>query len=113
MAGLAELQEALAAFYDERDWRQFQTPKDVAAALSVEAGELQELFLWLSHAEQQRVLKERHTELRQELADVMINCLNLARLGGVDLETAVREKLMLLERRYPAAKVRGRVIPHG
>lgn len=107
-----ELQQLLDAFYDERDWRRFQTPKDVAAALAVEAGEVQELFLWLNDAGQDRVLRERKAALASELADVLINCLNLARLGDVDLDGAVRMKVAELAKKYPAADVAGKVIPH-
>ena len=112
MAGFAELQDLLDAFYAERDWRQFQTPKDVAAALAIEASELQQLFLWLEPAEQQRVVRERGEEIAQELADVVVNCLNLAYLADVDLERSVREKLRLLTDKYPAATARGQVAPH-
>jgi dCTP diphosphatase len=101
VAGFAELQKALAAFYDEREWRAFQTPKDIAASLAIEAAEIQELFLWLDTLQQQQVLVDRKVELRRELADVMINCLNLAFLGEIDLEFAVREKLALLEEKVP------------
>jgi len=112
MPGFAELQDLLDAFYAERDWRQFQTPKDVAAALAIEASELQQLFLWLEPAEQQRVVRERGEEIARELADVVINCLNLAYLADVDLERSVREKLRLLADKYPAATARGQVVPH-
>ncbi len=112
MSGFAELQGLLESFYAARDWRQFQTAKDVAAALAIEASELQQLFLWLEPGEQQRVIAERRDEIAQELADVVINCLNLGYLAGVDLEQAVREKLVLLADKYPAAAVRGKVVSH-
>ncbi len=112
MAGFAKLQDELERFYTNREWRQFQTPKDVAASLAVEASEVQELFLWLDVEGQQRVLDERREELKRELADVIINCLNLARLGDIDLDVAVREKLTLLAEKYPTDTVRGTVVPH-
>ena len=112
MAGFDELQRLLVSFYDERDWRQFQTPKDVAASLAIEAGEVKELFLWLGPSEQQRVLDGRKAELEDELADVVINSLNLAFLAGIDLDAAVRSKLTDLADRHPADEVRGEVIPH-
>jgi dCTP diphosphatase len=112
MSEIAALQEALEHFYASREWRQFQTPKDVAASLAVEASEVQEFFLWLEMDGQQRVLDDRRDELKSELADVIINCLNLAHLGQIDLGAAVREKLALLAEKYPANTVRGRVVPH-
>jgi NTP pyrophosphatase (non-canonical NTP hydrolase) len=112
MSAFTELQRALERFYESREWRQFQTPKDVAASLAVEASEVQELFLWLDVAEQARVLDERREDLKHELADVIINCLNLAHLGRIDLDAAVREKLRSLSEKYPADAVRGKVMPH-
>ncbi len=112
MPGFSELQAQLDSFYAERDWRQFQTAKDVAAALAIEASELQQLFLWLQPHEQQRVLAERRDDIALELADVVINCLNLAYLANVDLEHAVIQKLVLLADKYPAATARGKVVSH-
>jgi dCTP diphosphatase len=112
MDGIGELQCLMAAFYDERDWRQFQTPKDVAASLAIEAAEVQELFLWLGPPEQQRALEERKAELEGELADVVINCLNLAFLADIDLDAAVKNKVAQLAEKYPAGDVRAKVIPH-
>jgi NTP pyrophosphatase (non-canonical NTP hydrolase) len=112
MSGLAELQDLLASFYDDRDWRRFQTPKDVAASLAVEVAELQEVFLWLDREAQDRVLVRRRREVADELADIIINCLNLAHLADIDLEEAVRMKVARLGEKYPAEEVRGRIAPH-
>jgi NTP pyrophosphatase (non-canonical NTP hydrolase) len=112
MSAFAELQGLLGSFYDVRDWRRFQTPKDVAASLAIEAAELQEVFLWLDRASQDRALAERRHDVTAELADIIINCLNLAYLGDIDLEEAVRAKLVSLSEKYPAEEVRGRIVPH-
>jgi NTP pyrophosphatase (non-canonical NTP hydrolase) len=109
---MSELTQLLDVFYEERDWRQFQTPKDVAASLAVEAAELQQLFLWLDDAGQLATLGERQAEVADELADILINCLNMARLGGLDLEVAVRNKVAALELKHPVERVRGKVIAH-
>jgi len=107
------LQRLLSHFYEERDWGQFQTLKDIAGAAGIEAGELQEHFLWLRPEQESAVLEERRDEVEGELADLLINCLNFARLAGVDLDRALRRKLKQLERKYPVEAVRGRVIPPG
>jgi dCTP diphosphatase len=112
MSGLGKLQQELEGFYESRNWRQFQTPKDLAASLAIEAAEIQELFLWQDSVAQQRTLDDRRRELAHELADVLINCLNLAHLGAIDLDRAVREKLALLDEKYPPAAVCGKVMPH-
>jgi NTP pyrophosphatase (non-canonical NTP hydrolase) len=103
------LQALLEDFYHERDWRRFQTLKDLAASTAVEAAELQQLFLWRD--DESLVLEERSPEVAGELADILINLMNFARLAGVDLVDACIEKLRELERRYPASAVRGRVVP--
>jgi len=107
---LGDLQLRLRAFYDARDWTRFQTLKDVAASTAIEAGELQELFLWRQVGESEAVLRERRADVEAELADVMINCLNFARLSGIDLIQAVERKLDALDERYPVDDVRGRVV---
>jgi NTP pyrophosphatase (non-canonical NTP hydrolase) len=57
-------------------------------------------------------LSSKAAEIADELADILINCLNMATLAGVDLNQAVRNKLVSLDRKYPVEQVRGRVIAH-
>jgi NTP pyrophosphatase (non-canonical NTP hydrolase) len=109
---LRELNDLLDLFYERRDWRRFQTPKDVAASLAVEAAELQEFFLWLDERGQVDALASRHSEVASELADILINCLNMATLAGVDLAQAVHDKVIALDQKYPVEQVRGKVIAH-
>lgn len=108
---MAALQERLEAFYRDRDWRRFQTLKDLAASTSVEVGELQQLFLWRD--DEQSVLQERHHDVTGELADILINLMNFAQIAGVDLIDACVWKLNELEERYPAIEVRSRVVAKG
>lgn len=110
---LALVQERLATFYRERDWEQFQTLKDLAAGIAIEASELQQLFLWRDGRESDSVLAERPDEVSAELADVLIHCLNFARLAEIDVAAAITQKLAANALKYPAATVRGRVIAHG
>jgi dCTP diphosphatase len=72
---LADLQERLRAFRDERDWRQFHSPKELAAAIAIEAAELQEFFLWTDPEEAARVAQNKREGVEAELADVLIQCL--------------------------------------
>ena len=101
MSALAPLTQLLTDFRDERDWAQFHNPKDLAIALSVEAGELLETFLWkpAEQADPQRT--------REELADVFAYALLLADRLDLDVEEIVREKIELNRAKYPVAKARG------
>ena len=103
----ADLTQALRDFAAERDWEQFHTPKNLAAALAVEAGEVLEHFQWLT-AEQSLALRdEARAKVALELADVLLYLVRLADRTGIDLEHAAREKLALNALKYPADKARG------
>jgi dCTP diphosphatase len=106
---LAPALQAILAFRDARDWQQFHTPKDLAAALSIEVGELQELFLWRAAEPGAAVAAddERMPRVREELADCAIYLLLLAHELGVDLPDAITTKLRANEARYPAGEHRG------
>jgi len=97
---------ALLAFRNARDWEQFHNPKDLAAALSVEAGELLELFLWrdAGAADEEKVA--------DELADVISYALLLAHHYGLDPGAIVRDKIRRNEERYPVDRARGRADKH-
>ncbi len=107
---LAELSRLVCRFRDERDWKQFHTPRHLAAAISIEAAELQEVLLWKSDDDAAEPTENPHEfeRLRQELADVFIYTLLLADRAGIDLDSAVRDKLTLNEERYPIDRSRGR-----
>ena len=87
-------------FRDKRNWAQFHNPKDLALGLSIEAAELNELFLWKKAEEADPV------RVREELADVLIFVLMLLEKYGLNLEEIVREKLAANEEKYPADKAR-------
>lgn len=106
---VTRLQARLAEFARERDWEQFHSPKNLSMALAAEAGELLEVFQWLTEAESTQLRPgDKGWELaRDELADLQIFLLRLADLLGVELESAVEAKIARNERRYPAEQVRG------
>lgn len=107
---ILHLRERVEAFVQERDWAQFHNPKDLAAAIAIEAGELMELFLWKSPAEVAAVAAQPDHEqrLREELADIMILCCCLANRLEIDLSTAVYDKVDANAAKYPAHLSRGR-----
>ena len=107
--GWEPLLELLRKFRDDRDWRQFHNPKDLAAAIAIEAGELQEQFLWKKPAEVAADLAEpaRRQAVVDEVADILICTLLLADCLGIDLDEAVRAKTAANARKYPVSKARG------
>ena len=91
-------------FRDDRDWRQFHTPKDLAISMSLEAAELLELFQW-SGADLE--CADKREKLREELADVLSYCILMADVCGLDLDEIMNEKVCKNEAKYPVEKARG------
>lgn len=89
-------------FVDERDWDQFHNPKDLALALSIEAAELNEVFLWKSPEEADR------EKIAEELADVFTYAFMMAEKCGLDVVEIVRRKLAVNAQKYPVEKARGK-----
>jgi NTP pyrophosphatase (non-canonical NTP hydrolase) len=106
---LNELKKKVIAFRDERDWKKFHNPKDLALSINIEAGELGELFQWRTNEEIAEGLKnpKKLQELKHELADIVIYCLDLAEETGIDLEQAILEKLEHNKKKYPVEKAKG------
>lgn len=107
--GWEPLLELLRTFRDERDWKQFHNPKDLAAAIAIEAGELQEHFLWKTKEEVASDLSTagRRQAVVDEVADVLICTLLLADCLGIDIDEAVRAKTAANARKYPVSKAKG------
>lgn len=99
---IQQLTGLIKAFVDERDWDQFHNPKDLALALSIEAAELNEAFLWKSPD------KVNPEKVSEELADVFIYALLMAAKCNLDVVEIVRDKLTRNAEKYPAAKAKGR-----
>lgn len=104
---LIELRNEVRAFVHERDWDQFHTPKNLATSLCIEAAELLEPFQWLGTGDGAELSEAKRTEVRHEMADVLVYLIRLADKLEVDLASAVREKLVLNCAKYPVEKVRG------
>ncbi len=102
-----QLRDDIRQFVDERDWVKFHTPKNLACALSVEAAELLEPFQWLQQGTTEELGEAKLTAVRHEMADVFVYLMHLADRLDVDLFEAVREKMILNRRKYPAEQVRG------
>lgn len=101
MNQLQSLAQLLTEFRDKRDWNQFHNPKDLALAISIEASELLEVFLWKSPD------KISLEQVKDEVADVLAYLLLFANCYGIDLEEVLREKVKKNELRYPVEKAKG------
>ncbi len=104
-----QLRQLIQDFVDERDWRKYHNPKDLAISIAIEAAELMELFQWVSERKVEKVLEdaERFTRLEEELADIIILCFNLANVLDVDVAKAVTKKVEKNRAKYPVDLVKG------
>jgi NTP pyrophosphatase (non-canonical NTP hydrolase) len=112
-----DFQEALTAilrFRDEREWRPFHNPRNLAAALAIEASEIQELFLWKTDSEISQQLSDPLAQeaLEEEIADVLIFLLLLAHEARIDPVAAISRKLRKNDARYPVELSKGRAIKY-
>jgi NTP pyrophosphatase (non-canonical NTP hydrolase) len=101
MCEFKTITDALLKFRDERDWEQFHNPKDLAIAISIEANELLELFLWKT-PDQANVDK-----VKEELADILSFSFLLAEKYGLDIKQIMLDKIELNKTKYPAEKAKG------
>lgn len=104
---IAELQAKLRDFAAERDWEQFHSPRNLAAALSVEAAELLEHFQWLGDQESRTLAAEKRRQVAEEVADVLLYLLQLADKLDIDPIEAARNKLQANAVKYPVDRARG------
>ena len=91
-------------FRDDRDWKQFHTPKDLAISMNLEAAELLEVFQWSGTDLE---CPGNRDKLREELADVLSYCILMADVCGLDLDEIMNEKVTKNEAKYPVEKARG------
>jgi NTP pyrophosphatase (non-canonical NTP hydrolase) len=104
MNDISLLIKELQDFRDARHWEQFHNTKDLALAISIEAAELNELFLWKTTEESENVDSEK---LKEELADVFAFALLLAGKHGLDVKEIVLEKIKKNNEKYPVEKAKG------
>lgn len=104
---LRDLAQQLDRFAGDRDWEQFHSPKNLASALVVEAGELLEHFQWLTEAQSRALTPEKRDAVGAEVADVLLYLIQLTSALGIDPIAAARAKLELNGLKYPVALARG------
>lgn len=100
MDSLQELSQRIYAFTKERDWEKFHTPSNLAKSISIEANELLECFQWSDTDYSVEYVKE-------ELADVIIYCIDMAKALNLDIKDIVIEKIAKNAKKYPVEKAKG------
>ena len=110
---VGELRQLIERFVDRRDWGQFHSPKNLSMALAIEAAELMEHFQWLSAEGSRDVARQpdKLAAVAEEMADVLCYTLAMANQLGIDVSTAVRDKMQKNDAKYPADEYRGRFGP--
>ncbi len=101
------LSKDIALFAKERDWEKYHSPKNLAIALSVEASELLEIFLWLSEEESLNLSENKLNDIREEIGDIMIYLINLASKFGIDPIECAKQKIEINKAKYPSKLVKG------
>lgn len=104
---LDQLAQRLQAFALARDWGQFHSPKNLASALIVEAGELLEHFQWLTEDQSRHLDAGKKQEVAFEMADVLLYLIQMGNELGVDLVDAAQRKVLLNEQKYPVEQAKG------
>lgn len=105
MSEYQEIINLLIKFRDDRDWKQFHDSKNLAAAISIEAAELNEIFLWKGIEDSENV---DITKIKEELADVLSFAFLLAEKHGLNPFEIVADKIKLNGQKYPVEKAKGR-----
>ena len=108
LATIQELTEAILTLRDERDWKQFHTPKDVAISISLESAELLEHFQWKNEEEVKKHINEHKKEIGDELSDILSYILIMSHDLGIDLPEAFVKKREADKKKYPIAKAKGK-----
>lgn len=98
---ISALQRRLRQFAADRDWQPYQTPKNLAMAMTVEAAELLEIFQWLTPEQSLHLSDDQRRHLGEELSDVLLYLVQIADHGGVELEAAVERKLAMNAIKHP------------
>ena len=107
MTEIDRLREQLRAFAEARDWEKFHSPKNLAMALAAEAGELLEVFQWMTEPQSRDLPPDARARASEEIADVLLYLVRLADTLGIDPIDAANRKIVANAARYPADKARG------
>ncbi len=106
-ATVQELKKFCDEFVEERDWKQFHSPKNLSMALAAEAAELMELFLWCESKDSFNEVERQHQDVEDELADVVTVAFMFANACKIDIAQAIEKKMAKNRVKYPVEKSKG------
>ena len=101
------MKEKIRQFRDERDWKQFHNPKDLAISIAIEAGELLEEFQWKDKEGVENKVTQEKRKVEDEMADIYIYLLEMSDVLGIDLIEAANRKMEKNAAKYPVEKAKG------
>lgn len=102
-----QLRARVNQFVEERDWAQFHSPKNLAMAMIVEAGEVVEHFQWMTEEQSRNLDAEQKEAVGHELSDTLVYLMRIADVCGIDLLEAASKKIDLNAKKYPVEKAKG------
>lgn len=108
MSDIKKLTQLVIKFRDERDWKQFHGPKDLAIGLMLEVGELAEHFQWKNRQEIKTYLKKHKNDVAEEVADVLYWILIISHDLKIDLKKSFEQKMIKNTKKYPVSKSKGK-----
>lgn len=112
---LKQLEEQLSEYASEREWEKYHTPKNLSMALTVEAGELMEIFQWLTEEESYRVKDKGHPKkeaVADEVADVLTYLVRLSSVLDINIIDALQNKMKKNALKYPIEKAKGNALKY-
>jgi len=112
MSDISHLIDLAKKFRDDRDWKQYHSPKDVAMNISIESGEVLEHFQWRSGRELDEYIAHHKEDISDELSDVLHSVLILCDELDIDVMKAYEAKMKKNEAKYPVEKAKGKNVKH-
>ncbi|MCF7900053.1 nucleotide pyrophosphohydrolase [Candidatus Babeliales bacterium] len=109
---IEDLKNIMKQFVSERDWDQFHTPKNLSMALSAEAAELMELFLWCESSQSYKVADEKRQAASDELSDIVMYAIAFCNTTGIDLSSAIESKMEQNRKKYSVEKCKGKCLKY-
>lgn len=104
---IQQLKEKMEVFVNERDWKQFHTPKNISMSIAIEAAELMKIFQWCTQEESYEIVKREKKEVMDEVGDIFAYLLTFCTVNDIDLSEAFENKLCLSAEKYPIEKAKG------